>query len=492
MCGIVGYITIADDTIELTKDKFFTEALFVDTLRGDDSTGVMMLTEDFRWSWQKQAVPASDFVLDKGFRERTTKTWCAVGHNRAATIGKVTTDNAHPFQQGDVLLVHNGTLRGTYDLPHKNHEIDVDSELIAYNLSKEEPDKAHEILSKLNGAYALVWFDERDESVNFARNTERPLHMGTNKDENALFFASDGYLLNFVGSRLPNHNTRPTSIFQIGAGQLLKYKKGSLVPEVTSILPFVPRNYGGNRVWTPYSNHMNNGLTQRNTGGSGTGITVENYTETDRVRVGARAARDGKAMVAGELRRIPDAHVEMLTQWYSLEPGNDYLFEGEEWHAWGRGTGAIYGRMWHPEWQTWVRAYVVDGTYLSLKGRNYPWTATPIGVDHSAHWVKEDDKKANDLTIIMRLAYYDWNGDVPREEQTDEPDKALVKGPHGDITTEAYVALCQDGCSMCSGPIFISDHEETLWIGEMGNQPMCKDCSNAATIGSNDAQYIKD
>ena len=215
--------------------------------------------------------------------------------------------------------------------------------------------------------------------------------MALNKDENALFFSSDGFLLNFIGSRLPNYSSRPTSIFQIGSGQLLKYKKGSLVPEVTSIAPFAMagRRASGNRVWTPYGNnrdyadHWKPNLT-----GSGTGNTdvADAHSPLSYpMRPGAREAMNGKAYIAGEIRKIPEPHLEMLTQWYTLEPGQEYMFVAEKWHSWGNDNGAIYGKMWHPEWKCFVNAYMPDGTYLSMKGRNYPWTATPIGVDHTTH-----------------------------------------------------------------------------------------------------------
>jgi hypothetical protein len=29
---------------------------------------------------------------------------------------------------------------------------------------------------------------------------------------------------------------------------------------------------------------------------------------------------------------------------------------------------------------------------------------------------------------------------------------------------------------MCTGPVFMEDAEEIVWIGEMENQPLCKGC----------------
>ena len=473
MCGIVGYITLKDDTIEHTKDRFFTEALFADTLRGQDSTGFMTLSEDFHWQYQKQAIPAPEFILEKGFWERETKTWCAVGHNRAATIGEITTDNAHPFQQGDILLVHNGTLRTTYDLVHKNTKIIVDSELIAYNLSKEPPEKAHEVLTRLQGAYALVWFDERDKSVNIARNRERPFHISLNKDESCLYFSSDGNLLNFVGQRLSSLQTRPNKIWQLGVGQQLKYKKGSLIPEVTRIDPFIHRHT------TTYPS------------GRSSTTSLSDQERLDRreyAGVQGQAAQWGKVSICGKVRTIPKAHTEMLS-WYMLGPKQEFAFEPGAYESWGtKPRGIIYGKIWHPEWESWIKARV-EGTFLTRDTYSGMWTFIPLGVDHTS---LEGNSK-DELTIIGGIKFYSWHGaptgtiTKPSECSTamdqgspvmnkEDLYEDLIAGPHGDITVEAFQMLVQDGCAMCGDPVYLTEADTIIWVGEMSNQPMCEEC----------------
>jgi predicted glutamine amidotransferase len=497
MCGIVGYITLDDDTLEHAKNKFFTEALFTNTLRGADSTGVMTLKNKFQWAWTKNAVPAPTFISEKDFRNRDTKTWCSIGHNRAATVGAVTTDNAHPFHHGQVMLVHNGTLRSTYDMLHRSNNITVDSELITYNLSKVKPEEAKDILGKLWGAYALIWFDARDKSVNVARNTERPLHLGINSDETILYFSSDGHLLNFIGQRLSNPLATPDKIWQMGTGQLLKYKKGSLVPEVTEIVPFV-RTAVHNNQWQGVTSHEE--LRQRRLDRM-SGRTSTSGCTVDRVMPGARAAEVGRCNIAGVVRAIPDSMLTMLKEWYMMDPQTEYLFEPKQFVPFGtRMSGVIYGRVWHPDWDSWLPAYVADGSRVSMTNFGTQWTAVPIGVDHST--LEEDAGHA--LTIMMRLKYFSYTGPAvedPEEEPDiiaggpeEEEDEDMLIGPFGEITEKEWVKLTDSGCVMCGGPIFIEDHEDIIWVGEMDNQPMCLGCLDEATTNwkGNENGYSKD
>src|SRR3546814_11475199 len=57
------------------------------------------------------------------------------GHNRAATKGAVNQENAHPFNHGDIVGCHNGTLYNVTNLDdHKDFK--VDSENIFYDMSR--------------------------------------------------------------------------------------------------------------------------------------------------------------------------------------------------------------------------------------------------------------------------------------------------------------------------------------------------------------------
>jgi len=519
MCGIVGYISLSDEVLEIPKNRIFDELLFMDTLRGEDSTGIMTLEKDFDWEWQKAAVPAPEFMQDKEYVQRNTKVWACVGHNRAATIGKVTTDNAHPFEHENVLLVHNGTVRSTHLLPAANSECAVDSSLIAYNLSEAAVDNADSVLSRINGAYALVWFDRRDNSVNFARNHERPLHMGLNSTGNVLLFASDGNMLYTAGARMNNSGVRPASIYQLGAGKHLKYKKGSLIPAVSAITPFTYPMYNVNRGAYPAYNANNKWEwdDDMETGYyNSRRVGVHNPRVGDySIRSGYNQALEGKTVINNKVQPIPEVFLEML-QWFSLDHTKGYLFKPERFQAWGDNvTGQTYGKVWHPDWQRWMPAYVTDGTSFGMASYGHQWTAVPIGINY----INMEDDSADELTVIMKLKYYNYVGDggtqdaklpVPTtttipsptskpnsqqiytadtEEEDDEAWTSLYNGPRGYVSEEAFKELTSKGCCMCSRDIELEEHEDIAWVGEMKNQPLCMECAYSGLIGNNHDYY---
>ena len=457
MCGIVGYITVDNNTQEYVKEKFFEEALYMNALRGSHSTGIMSVSEEFRWAWAKQAVSAAEYIDGKTWSKRESKNWCSVGHGRHATVGEINCDNAHPFQHGEIILVHNGTLRTIWDLPHKSKDIKVDSELIAYNLSLVEPDKAVEIIEKLQGAYALVWFDERDKSVNMVRNHERPLHLGINRQEDSLFFMSDGNMLHAVGQRLMVPTNGPSRIWQIATHQILKYKKGNLVPEVTEVRPFARRS-----TYIPTTRtKTHTGVVRHKTGG----------TYSKKVNP----------------EDIPKVHLEMMKDWYMIDPAEEYYFEPKGHINWGKNEGLITGVVYHPEWDTYLDVIIPSDAHTQkappelLLDYEGPWSILLTGVSHCSYV-----KDSSELTFIGKVKWYTWPASRPTpKENIVEHDEGTevaicwfekVQGPHGEIDVPAFEALVGDGCAMCSMPVLPEEAEKITWVGEMSNQPLCENC----------------
>jgi hypothetical protein len=457
----------------------------------------MSVSEQFRWSWEKQAVPGDVFIASKDFEKREFKNWACVGHNRAATSGGIKTDNAHPFKQGDIILVHNGTLRSVYNFDHKGN-FDVDSELLAYNLSREEPADAHKVLTNVQGAYALVWFDTRDETINIARNSERPFHFGLNKAEDLLVFASDGFLLNFLTQRMHDPAARPANIWELGTGIHLKYKKGDMVPEVTKIAPFTYAGWSRPDATTSRrTTHMgwvsDSTTTPRGTSGSTSAI----------IRPAGAMCSLGKAKINGDVQSIPAVYTEMLENWYGLRHDDSLFFEARKFIPWGTGgMGCIVGQIYHPGWDCWFDAYMeATPSIIGLYG-GQPWTVHAAAVSHASFQEK------GVVMFQVKPVTYMWDGDnsayenlateanneVELQERRDAMEnEAIYYGPHGPIDEQGFKALVADGCVMCGANIFPNDHEDLTWVGEMANQPLCYTCLDYSTTEINKAaENVKD
>lgn len=176
MCGLVALIARTNGGFLHADMTAFEQMLIIDTVRGKDSVGCFTKfgNGDVR-AIKHGSNPFNLFRSDewRDFRQATiNRGKFIVGHNRAATMGQVNTDNAHPFVEDHIILVHNGTLRSQNNLTEKNTQ--VDSNAIAHALVEEENDPRH-VLDRIDGAFALIWYDSKKDRLYAARNEERPL-----------------------------------------------------------------------------------------------------------------------------------------------------------------------------------------------------------------------------------------------------------------------------------------------------------------------------
>lgn len=235
MCGLVGVVNREKVILESTKlDKIFNQLLYADALRGTHGTGILSVTDKKEVLTLKKALPASDF-LDlgryKNIVERNNNIFL-LGHNRFATQGSHTSTNAHPFNHGDIHLFHNGTLHGHNNLS-KNKNFDVDSDALAFFIS--DQDDTVKALESINGAYSLVWYDEYLETLNFARNKERPMFVAI-LDSGSIIYASEKDMLLWVCGR--NGLNISKDLFELEVGKWLQVPfDGAIKPTLTSFTP---------------------------------------------------------------------------------------------------------------------------------------------------------------------------------------------------------------------------------------------------------------
>lgn len=221
MCGIVGMV----GKITAKEENAFKILSKLDTIRGEDSTGVCSVTKTFGdWAYLKNVGTAFDFFEDKEAVKMMNRQHAMLfGHNRAATRGVVNVDNAHPFRCGDFVGCHNGTLHVTSNLEdHKRFR--VDSENIFHDMSI----NGHvETLQRLRGAFALCWYDIKGHTVNLVRNWERPMTYCFSEDHKTMFWASEAWMLHVALKRVDIKYEEPQ---QLDTRKLLKVKVPTVMP----------------------------------------------------------------------------------------------------------------------------------------------------------------------------------------------------------------------------------------------------------------------
>jgi predicted glutamine amidotransferase len=250
MCGLVCAIAKHASGFNRASLDAFHDLLYIDAVRGEDSTGVFLVEKDGDVSLAKEASHAYKYMQAPEYKDLMNQAFKTgrflVGHNRKATKGSIVDANAHPFIAEDkIVLVHNGTLFGD----HKDlADTEVDSHAIAYTLAK-HPNDVEGAMDKIFGAYALIWYDVENDNLNFLRNSQRPLHFF--ESDNAWLFASESSMLDYVIAR--NKITGPkkvTSEFEENTHTAFKWNKNHM--DVTNT-KLVQKTYSRAPTTTTYS-----------------------------------------------------------------------------------------------------------------------------------------------------------------------------------------------------------------------------------------------
>lgn len=248
VCGIVGIC----GKIYAKEENIFKVLLCLDTIRGPDSTGVLAVSENSVYeTFKKVGTPWNCFGEKKFDNIFKFTNVLLLGHNRMATVGHVTDKNAHPFDVGDIIGVHNGTIRSEFKL--EDHQFfDVDSETVLHNFAKNGVGETCKIL---DGAYAIVFYDKRDHTLHMLRNKERPLYYVYSKDMKTLLWASESWMLTIACAKYDLEigtitELPPMSEHSFVLPQVQPHKIAAL-PEMLKT-PFVKEEYKAPMVpWSP-------------------------------------------------------------------------------------------------------------------------------------------------------------------------------------------------------------------------------------------------
>jgi predicted glutamine amidotransferase len=430
MCGIVGIIQ--EDNKEYTlKKKVFNNLLFLDTVRGFDGTG-LMYSENFvdHPDVFKKAIAAPDFMQLKTY----DKIMCDIeryqyvfGHNRAATTGGVSHETSHPFQVGDITLIHNGTLTNRSGLPYKT----VDSESIAAALDSEQD--PIDVLKKLQGAYALVWHDVVNSCIYISKNDERPLHYADT--EIGKVIASEKKMLECVLDRCD-----------------VEYKKGVKEFEVHRLYRFWTTKKGGLGYNSVKYEAKKREPTQ----------TYNDYYSSK--PQGGQGYKGSRENVSGSiLKSIGLAHNQAV----------DLKVVGFEKYT----SNSSYGRLVLSDEKNMHVRYSIH----QIKGdeqEDFQDKRLSCRVTFASHL----NEKGYTYNVNVDLR----KPDVVYLPQVTRKDEVFQIPGSKEITQKEFYELVQNGCCLCNQNLFWQDRHKLEWLRSDLNQdePVCPVC--AQDLGIND------
>lgn len=478
MCGIVGFVSKHNKYNPDWKRHFMKYALALDTLRGEDSTGLFTVNQKGKIKTRHSLQSGDKFVVGKAFNETSFETAIAVGHNRAATRGSVTIQNAHPFTFGAVTLVHNGTLTDKgRSLDTFDDKLAVDSMQIALALSEVPPTDAAKVLSKVYGSFALVWYDTRDESINFARNSGRPLHACWNPQRDIMWFMSDADHLRAINKSMRVSQAQGGEIHQISSMHVVKFKLGGeLKPKVQKftqyIAPVKPRS-ANEGDWNPRGNAKRANKKWKE--------AVSRYKGVD------SGSSELRVEVNGKRRKVPKGQVAALKEEYDIDPSMYCRFQVDTILAPSRQPRRqiVIGEIMHPldDWEgTPWPAVLYDVPQVQAQAyKDVAWLVHPVGI------AKVMTPENYDVPhILCTLVHCDWKGwnkerveaekmarsynaalEQQQKEQGEPYVDLMLPGPEGNMIRQSKLkTLLINGCIQCSGTIDEDEITECLLVNQ--------------------------
>ena len=200
MCGIIGVLgghEVAPVLVEALRRLEY---------RGYDSAGIATVNAG---RLERRRAVGKLFNLSDLLVHRPLTGKAGIGHTRWATHGAPTEANAHPHRAGPVAVVHNGIIENFRDLRDEvtaaghNFESDTDTETVAaltrLHLARglAARDAAMATITRLKGAFALLFLFEGEDDLMIAARRGSPLAIGHGEGETAgeIFVGSDAVAL---------------------------------------------------------------------------------------------------------------------------------------------------------------------------------------------------------------------------------------------------------------------------------------------------------
>lgn len=419
MVGCAGAITYK-------AERVFKRMLELDTFRGPHSTGIFCVKGDKSTHLAKALGTPWDLAETHGFTQAFTGiAKVLIGHNRWATKGKINKANAHPFEFKNLAGAHNGTLRTTHQLDD-NQLFDVDSENLYHHMDKHG---VYDTIPKLNGAFALTWYDKNHHTVNLLRNEERPLYYAFNNDLTTLYWASEPWMIRIAAAQAEE---KIQDVIELPVGVLHTFEVPAFSQDrfqKTNLRQMEMYKYVAPRVT----------------------VKVEDK------KVVRLLPKDSKDVPPGKTRRPFSAYQPYIQQ--------EVIFS----------VGSVEKSKFN---QAYLQCWAVDNDDISIKVFAQPTGSLWETMVNSTGYFKGLAKSYSEsdgpsLTIDLRTieAVLEVAEDVP----------AVYPGFGGEeLSEEEFYTRSKSGCAWCASPILPADAFDVVWFAK--DDCLCADCAKQPEV----------
>lgn len=420
MCGLVGVLGLITER----EKRMFKMMWLLDVIRGEDSSGLLIVDREDNPTVVKEVGTPTDLWACDGNVNFNHKGLVKVfpkvlmGHNRAATIGEITKENAHPFEYGDIIGAHNGTLH-MWKADLESEGIDVDSKALFNTIDKKGI--AH-TWKNMYGAAAITYWNTRTNRFHIIRNDLRPLCYAYSQNRKTLFYASKSWMI---------------------VESAKEYKIDLEVNEDKS-----PKIY----TFTP-NKHYTFNVEEFDVNLEETKDLERKYTQSKNTYMGFKALKkpintDWSANTVKADKSFRGKVVKFLgtTQLYQYNK-NTY----EKFVTFRYEDGTIL-RAFPKDEDSYYHWFEMNGAEVEAKVLVRPRRCVSTGI------LKIDLSLVEEINSSPQM-YKSYNGLVTKEVWWDKVNKLNPKGV----------------CAACSDPLSIEDHKEILWVKE--ESPLCPSCA---------------
>lgn len=209
MCKLAAFIDMEEKQLpsatQLAVTKTLKHLFYINSFGQTDGSGVMIMDSTGDTRTHKRALPSPDF-MNTGWFNLNVKDLCNtkfIGmHTRFSTVGTNSDMNSHPFVNGDIVFMQNGTI-DTY-CNHRSlvkglpNDCTVDSDAVGWAIDKQG---LGETLKEYIGAGVFMWLNTKELTFNIVKNGDRELHIMKVAKHDAYIVATDKHALYLAAER---------------------------------------------------------------------------------------------------------------------------------------------------------------------------------------------------------------------------------------------------------------------------------------------------